>query len=71
MGDLSTHLPSHPQFLQRLLLLVTHFVKDLSINHRIQQPVPILSRDVRNEPGIPLAVEPDLFSQSALDEEVG
>lgn len=70
-GGLSKYLPSHSQFLQRPLLLVAHLVKELSINHRIQQPVPILFRDVRNEPGESLAMEPDFLSQPALDQEVG
>lgn len=67
---LSTYLPSHPQLLQRSELLVAGFVKELSVNHRIQQPVPIFPRNVRNKPGIALAMEPDLLGQSALDQEV-
>lgn len=71
VGLLSTYLPSHPQFLQRPQFLIAHFLKELPINHRIQQPIPILPRDVRNKPRVAFAVEPDLLRQPALDQEVG
>lgn len=43
----------------------------MSIDNRVQQPIPILPRDIAHEPGEPLAVEDDLFRQSTLDQIVG
>ena len=43
----------------------------MTIDHRVQEPVPILPRHVRDEPRVLLSVEPDLLGEPTLDQEIG
>ncbi len=42
-----------------------------AVEHRVEEPVPVFTCDVRDEPGEALAVEVDLVGDARLDEPVG
>jgi len=46
-------------------------VEQVTIDHRVQEPVPVLLRHVRHEPRVLLSVEPDLLGKATLDQEIG
>lgn len=62
--------PSPSQPLQALLLLLTNLGEKLAIHHDVQQPFPVLLRDVADEPWISLSVETYLRRETRLNEEV-
>ena len=65
------YLPPQTELLKRPELIIGGRVEQMSVDHRVQEPVPILLRHVRNEPRVLLSVEPDLLRQAALDQEIG
>ncbi len=66
-----THLPTHAKTAKTVLLLLSGLREEVSVHHGVHQPRPVLLRHVGDEPGIPLAMEPDFLSEPALDQEVG
>ena len=66
-----TYLPPQTKLLERPELLITGRVEQMSVDHRVQEPVPVLPRHVRDEPRILLSVEPDFPGKAALDQEIG
>ena len=68
---METYLPAHAEAAQTVLLLIRRFREEMAVNHRVQQPVPVLLRYVRHEPRVPLAMEANFLGEPALNEEVG
>jgi hypothetical protein len=66
-----TYLPPQTELLERPELLIAGRVEQMTIDHRVQEPVPVLPRHVRDEPRVLLSVEPDLLGKAALDQEIG
>jgi len=66
-----TYLPPQTELLERPELLIGGCVEQMTIDHRVQQPVPVLPRHVRDEPRVLLSVEPYLLRKAALNQEVG
>jgi len=66
-----TYLPPQTELLKRPELLIAGRVEQMTIDHRVQEPAPVLLRHVRDEPRILLSVKPDLLGKATLDQEVG
>lgn len=64
------YLPSQTETSQGLFFLVGGFGKQMTIDHRVQQPVPILLRHIRDEPRVSLTMESNLIDEPTLNEEV-
>ena len=66
-----TYLPPQTELLERPELLIAGCVEQVTIDHRVQEPVPVLLCHVRDKPGVLLSVEPDLLGKATLDQEIG
>lgn len=64
-------LPALAHLLERGELVVGLAGEEVPVDHRVEEPVPILLGHVRDEPREALAVEPDLPADARLDEPVG
>lgn len=47
------------------------FREELTVDHAVEQPIPIFLGDVGNKPRVALAVESDFAGKTALNQEVG
>ena len=63
-------LPSLTKSSERVDLLLGSLGEQVTIGHRVQDPVPVLLGDIGNEPGDLLSVEDDLRAGTRLDEPV-
>ena len=57
--------------MQTVLLFFGRLREQVTVNHRVQQPIPVLLGHVGDEPGIALAVEANLLRKPTLNKEVG
>lgn len=64
-------LPAPTQLTQRSQLGIRAGREQGTVQHRVEKPVPVLARNVRDEPGEALAVEVDLTSNARLDKPIG
>ena len=64
------YLPAQTELSQGFTFCIRAIFEQFTMDHCVEQPVPILFSHVRNKPGDAFAVEADLFSQSGLDKEV-
>ena len=66
-----TYLPAHAKTTKTVLLLLSSLREEVSVHHRVQEPLPVLLGHIRNEPGVPLAMEANFLCKPTLDQEVG
>ena len=66
-----THLPSLTKPSQTLTFGFAGLGEQVSIDHRVQEPCPVLLSDVRDEPWVTLSMEANLGGETGLDEEIG
>jgi hypothetical protein len=64
--------PTHdPETLLLLLRHSLHLLEQVAVDHRVEEPLEVLRRDIRDEPCEALAVEVDRRRETGLDEPVG
>lgn len=66
-----TDLPPLAEPPEALTLLLADVGEEVSVHHGIQEPLPVLSSDVADEPGVALSVEADLRGEAHLHQEIG
>ena len=67
----TTHLPPPAQAPEALELRPARVREELAVDHRVEEPLPVLARHVRDKPRKALAVEAHLRRKPRLDEVVG
>lgn len=65
------YLPAFAKAAKRVHFLLGCLWEEVGVVECIEEPVPILLRDIGHEPWEALAVEADLRSQTTLNEKVG
>lgn len=43
----------------------------MAIDHTVQEPAPVLPRNIGDEPRVSFTMEPNFLCESALEEEIG
>jgi hypothetical protein len=64
-------LPSVTKSSERMPLGLGSILKELTVNTRVEDPIPVPLGDIRDEPRDLLSVEDDLRAGSRLDEPIG
>ena len=64
-------LPALAECAQGLDFLVGGAIEEVAVRHGVEEPTPVLARDVGDEPGDALAVEVHFARDAGLDEPVG
>ena len=65
------YLPSKTHLPEGFPLSFGAALEELTVNHGVQEPLPVFLRDVGDEPSKALAMEADLVGQTGLDQVVG
>jgi len=56
---------------QGLAFLLSCLGEEVTIDHSVEEPFPVLPCYIRNKPGVSFAMETNLLRQATLNEEVG
>lgn len=64
-------LPALAEAAERLDLGVARVLEEVTVDHHVEQPVPVFLGYIGHEPGEALAVEVNRLCEAGLDEEIG